>query len=95
MGDILFTVHPPAQKNHTLCSPGPHGPSWPCPHGMWVIAKRLGCLRWLAHAAGHGHFLGASTTWRTASSFFTTTHNTKLSSKNGDSLHLDMTVLGT
>ena len=31
-----------------------------------VIAKRLGCLRWLAHAAGHGCFLSASTCRRAA-----------------------------
>ena len=43
-----------------------------CPHQpgdnrMCVIAKRLGCLRWLAHAAGHGIFLGASTSRRSVS----------------------------
>ena len=32
---------------------------------MCVIAKRLGCFHRLAHAAGHGNFLGASATRRT------------------------------
>ena len=27
--------------------------------------RRLGCPHWLAHGAEHGHFSGASTTWRT------------------------------
>ena len=35
-------------------------PLWPCSHRMCVIAKRLGCLCWHAHAPGHGYFLGAS-----------------------------------
>ena len=66
MGQAL---NPPAQKNHALCSPCSHGSSWSRPYSMWVIAKRLGCPRGLAHAPGHAHFLGASTTRRTASLF--------------------------
>ena len=37
-------------------------PSWPRYHRMCVIAKRLGCLCLLAHAAGCRHFFGPSTT---------------------------------
>ena len=44
---------------------GPHSalpllscPLWPCNHRVCVIAKRLGFLRSLALAAGHGFFLG-------------------------------------
>ena len=40
-------------------------PHWPHRHRICVIAKRLGCLHRLAHAAGHGHFQGASTSGRT------------------------------
>ena len=35
---------------------GPHAVRSPC-----AIANRLGRLHWLAHAAGHGYFLSAST----------------------------------
>ena len=42
-------------------------PLWPLHHRVCVIAERLGHLRCLAHAAGHGHFQGASTSRRTAS----------------------------
>ena len=40
---------------------------WKCNHSMCVIARRLANLRWLAHAAGCGHFFGASTSWHTYS----------------------------
>ena len=29
-------------------------PLWACIHCMCIIGKGLGCLHWLAHAAGHG-----------------------------------------
>ena len=83
-------------RPYTLCSPCAHGPSWPCSHRKCVIARRLGCLRWLAHAAGHGHFFGASATRRTVSFFsFTTTHTTNLKSKIGDGFPSERAVLGT
>ena len=41
---------------HSECSPVLSCPPWPCYHRMCVIAKRLGCLRWLEHAADHGYF---------------------------------------
>ena len=42
-------------------------PLWPYRHRMCIIAERLGCLRWLAHAPRRGHFFGASTSWHTCS----------------------------
>ena len=55
---------------HFVCNP------CSCAHFGRVTAacvsspKRLGCLHWLAHAARHGHFQGASTSRRTASFVF-------------------------
>ena len=54
---------------------GPHSVCRPCsrahfgrvPTACVSSPKRLGCLPWLAHAAGHGHFKGASTSRRTVS----------------------------
>ena len=51
---------------HSMC-PVLARPPWPCNHRMCVIARRLGCLDWLAHAARHEHFQGASTSSRTDS----------------------------
>ena len=39
-------------------------PLWPRGNRMCVVAERRACLHWLALAAGRGHFVGASTTWR-------------------------------
>ena len=39
-------------------------PLWPCDHRMCVFAKRRSSLQRLAHATGHGHFSGASTSGR-------------------------------
>ena len=50
--------------DHTLCSLCSDAPE-PCNNRMCVIAKRLGSLHRLAHAAGRVHFLGASMTPRT------------------------------
>ena len=44
-------------------------PLEPCNNRMCVIAKRLGSLHELAHAAGYGHFFGASTTRRSVIPF--------------------------
>ena len=44
-------------------------PRWPCSHRMWVIAKRLGSLHWLAHAVHQDMviYFGATTSRRTSS----------------------------
>ena len=52
---------------HSLCSPCSHASLWPRSQRMCVITERLGCLRWLAHAARHGHVQGASTSRSSAS----------------------------
>ena len=58
--------NPPTQwTTNSACSRCSSCPHWPHRHRMCVIAKRLGCLHWLARAAGHGHFKGASTSGRT------------------------------
>ena len=49
--------NPSTQRDHTLCNPCFSCPLWPCYHRMCVIARRLGSLHWLAHAAGHGYVL--------------------------------------
>ena len=76
---LLFTRGPGSQFSLLPDGPGFHNPptleTTPVksmlsyPHEpddrMCVIAKRLGCFHRLAHAAGHGNFLGASASRRT------------------------------
>ena len=50
--------------------------------------KRLGCLHWLAHAAGHGHFQAASTSGRSASFVFLRSPQKTTIQKIGDGFHL-------
>ena len=50
---------------HQVCSPCSRAHFGPIATRTCVIAKRLGCLRCLAHAAGCGHFYSASTSRRT------------------------------
>ena len=66
-------------------------PSWAVIHCMCVVAKRVGCLHRLAHAAGHGHFSSASTTRRTVCSICSRTFTLR------SSIHLllDVAVLGS
>ena len=56
--------HPPTQRT-THCAVSALILPEPCNNRMRVIAKRLGSLHELAHAAGRVHFLGATTTPRT------------------------------
>ena len=70
-------------------------PLWPGSHRMYVIARRLCCLRWLAHGSWARSFL-----WRLHDSahrflFCTTTHTTNLKSQIGDGFPSDTAVLGT
>ena len=60
--------HPPTRGTRLCVSSVLSCPLWPCTHRMCVIAKRLGSLHWLAHAARHGHFQGVFTSRRTVSS---------------------------
>ena len=69
-------------------------PLWPLHHRMCVIAERLGHLRWLSHAAGRGHFFGASTSWRTSSRRSDCSTQKSGFKKNGDNLPSVIVVLG-
>ena len=57
--------HPPTQRTTLSASSVLSCTLCPCYHRMCVIAKRLGSLRWLAHAAGQGYVFGASMSGRT------------------------------
>ena len=64
---VRLANHRHQGTQHSVCSPCSRAHFGRVPHRMCVIAERLGCLHWLAHAPGHRHFSGASTSRRTAS----------------------------
>ena len=62
-----LATHRHQGTQHSVCSPCSRAHFGRVLHRMCVIAERLDCLHWLAHAARHRHFSSASTSRRTAS----------------------------
>ena len=54
--------------DHSVCTPCSRTDFGRVTTACVSSPKRLGSVHWLAHAAGHGHFLGASTSGRSVRS---------------------------
>ena len=103
LGKAYFPPIPKDLSHHDKCASSECPTRALCSLHPWdnfmcVIAKGLGRLHWLAHAAGHGHFFGASTSGR-AFSPLRTVHLSNMDfspppPKKGDDFPSDAVVLG-
>ena len=76
---------PTVAEDHISCVVRALMPRCRIKHCMCVIAKRLDCLLWPAHAAGHRCFLSTATSKRTVSSCLQPLASENLDQQNGDS----------
>ena len=79
---------------HIVCIPCSHALRWPCSHRTCVIAKRLGSLRRLAHAAGQGSFMLAPPYLGALLPLVPTVHTEVWCQTTGDNFPSDTAVLG-